>query len=92
MKVTEKKLKRIIRNIVTESMLPGREQMVSLSKMLRKQFPETIDRGHRFMVHSDGINMEPEHLVWLLSQKEYRNTSFKVLVDSRGGLYVLFDL
>jgi len=92
MKITERNLKNIIRNIVLESMKPGGEEMKKLSRMLRQQFPENVGKGHRFMVHSDGILLEPEHLGWLVSQEYYRNTSFKVKIDSTGRVRVLFDL
>lgn len=95
MRITEKKLRNIIRNIVLENRLPGGKQMTSISKMLRSQFPGTPDKGLKFMVHTDGMQMRPEHLAWLLSQEgfkiNYSNASFKVSLDEKGNVNVTFD-
>jgi hypothetical protein len=88
MLITEKKLRNIIRNIVLENRTPEGDKTTTLSKKLRKKFPD----GKRFQVNSEtGLEMSPDQFCWVLEQEDYRNTKFRVEVGSKGEVFVHFD-
>jgi len=88
MRITEKKLRNIIKNIVLENRLPGGEETTKLSKALRKKFP-----SGNFTVHKDiGLKMSLEQFGWVLFESEYKDKIFKVQAGSQGKVYVHFDL